>query len=787
MWFELIPQPRRDQSSDDKGSLFIKQAKAGADAIGLSGRPGWFDWWKHDDGCKLVIQDERRWLEVSDRYGRDAANRIARAANATARPCMEPSQIINKPTVWAHAFVPIGTGLSRTARDDQPQLDESRIDPAPGTVVVLNIRRLGWFESIRNKNWVSDEMNRQADTSKLCGEGVGAVRIMAGSMDTQTAKDQAIQAANALNLGLVPGLNAHVSRPGLGFVLILLAITGFLTILNLLSLPFVWLPLLPVFTIIPLIGACVRWWLKRESVNDIDQRPRHRWWWARMRSSRDADRKTIMGGNDETSPKRIHAYAFQRSTFPLPSTTLAALATPTAIHGASVTALTECPDMLEQANGPLIGYDANSQPVRMWGDAFWGGVFLMGEPGSGKSNLMHGLTAWLSQQHQIGDVLIDLESKGADSIPIFQRISPGMMLMDANDPRTPMIDLLGSGTRLEKADRFAGLMQDALGVNQFGQRSRLQLRDAIIISLIGLEDTNLAQHCAACNAPYYSDWMTGATLLLGGQGVNDMRNLAHAILMGSDTEETRTAVERLHGGVTDKGRPVIRDGELIQLLSAPMNKMQILLPLRLTVPGRPLLSWQTVFRRSNQHADVRIVINLGESVHTDAHGQHREMSDGANSLLGALLFRSLRNAITMFCAGWQAQHRHVTILIDELTEVVGDTTGDGGNANAIAWMRDKGRAYGVRLVAGTQHALQLDDQLLTTLSGLMTVGTFTLRSDASAMPGVKVLGGVDASLLESLPAHVFAMRTVGPPPDYHTQPVSILRIPHFDAGEGLDG
>ncbi|MBT1161842.1 hypothetical protein [Bifidobacterium sp. SO1] len=784
LWYELIPQPRNLRTDAD-GSVFLKQAKAAADAIGLSSRPGWFDWWRHDDGCRLIIQGERRWLGVGERYGKDAAVRMARAANATARPCDEPADVLNAPNVWAHAFVPIGTNLSRTARDDQPQLDETRIDPDPDTVIVLNVRRFGWVEAIRNKNWVSDEMNRQADSSKLCGEGVGAVRVIAGAATSRRAKDEATRAANALNLGLVPGLGAHVSRPGLGWLLACSLFELLLLLIFLIPGP-AWLAVLPALGLIPLACAGVRWWMKHDSLNDVDQRPRHRWWTARMRLSRDADRKTLMGGNDESGTRRVHAYAFQRSTFPLPSSTLAALATPTAIRGASITALTDRPDMLEHADGPLLARDAENRDIRLWASALWGGVFLMGEPGAGKSNLMHGLLAWIGRNHRNGDVIVGFESKGADSIPIYRRITPGMIVIDANDPRTPMIGLLGDGSDLEKADRFAGLMQDALGVTQFGQRSRLQTRDAIMLSLTGLKDRDGMKHRSACGAPDYGDWLTGAALLLGHNGIPDARALAHSILMGDDSDATRSAVDRLHGGMNDKGRPQVRDETLYQNLSAPLNKLEILLPLGLTAPDRPMLSWETILRRSDGHADARVIINLGASVNADEQGRHRDMPDTARSLLGAILFRSLKDAITMGCAGWQAKDRRMTILIDELTDVIGDTTGDGGNAGVIAWLRDKGRAYGVRLIAGTQHALQLDDRLLATLAGLMTVGTFTLRSDASAMPGVKVLGGVDMETLESLPDHVIAFRTVGPPPAYHSQPVTIAVVPHFDAGDGLD-
>ena len=787
MWYELVPAPRADDDADD--ALFQKGAKSAADAIGLSSRPGWLDWWRHDEGCRLVVAGDRRWLEVKGRHGADAAKRVAQAAAATIRPCDEP-ECLTGPRVWAHAFVPISAGLARTARDDRPAYERPRVEPGEDTVLVLNVRRLGWIESERLTDWLGDEYNMQADTSKLRGEGLGAVRVMAGAPDSRTAMDEAKKAANALNLGLVPGLSSHVSRPGLG---LLAAAVG----LEALLLPPaflwadapLWAALLPLGWLPAVLGSLARYVLKHASVNDVDQRPRHRWIpWARMRRARSSDLKTRGAGDDqnEASKRRVHGYAFQRSTLPLPCGALAAIAMPPARRTASVSALTVMPDALDGCGGPILGVDAERRTVRMSADALYGGVFLMGEPGGGKSNMMHGLIGWDAAHHRRGDVLVCVESKGVDSIPILTRLIPGVRVIDVNDPATPMIDLLGAGSDGERAERFANLMQAALGSRQVGPQSRFQLRDATLAALTGLKTAGLARSCASRGVEPPADWASYAARLLGRDGIRDARALGTATVDAAGSETMRALMERLHGGANDSGTPKIRDGELAALLRAPMNKMDLLASApRLFAPSRPRFTWASIIGRSDGHADARIVVNLGAALHAGADGRHADLPDGTRRLVGALLFRGLKDEIVASCAGWQNTGRRMRVTVDELTDVLGaDEEGAGGNADILSWLREKGRAYGVELAAGTRNPLQLEGELLASVTSLMTVGTFVLRADLTAGPAADAVGS-DAATVRGLPRHTILIRTVGPAPAMAGLPPMILDVPHFDGGAGV--
>lgn len=757
-----------------------------ASAIGLASRANFRDWWRHDEGLRMVATRDERFVEFADRYGDAVVRAIQRAVNVTLERCDEPTELLEGPRVWAHAVVPQDATLVNTPRDTRPRDGETPIDVDPGAVVVINVRRIGRTESRRTSDWLADEVNRQADSSKLRGVGVGVARVMAGGPDAEQAMLQAERAANALGLGLVPGMTSRVSRPGLGLLLGTVWLIPLAIAWLILGGP-VWACLL---MLIPPVGMTARWWMRRDPINDIDQRPRHRWWRAEMRRARSSDVKTQAGGDDADMRKgqRIHDYAFQPSSMPIPPAALAAALTPPSERTGRVSGLTVRPPMLDHADGPLLGYDADGRRVAMWADAMFGGIALFGEPGGGKSNGMHGIIAWAARHHQAGDLMVDFESKGADSIPILNRLSPGMTLVDVNDPSTPMIDILGMGSPARKAERFAALMRAALGDQQIGPQSRIQLRDAVYLALEAGHAKDLPRRCQAAGARMPRGWVECAARLLGRQGVREARALARAIMLARDNPDVSAAVSRLNLNTDpESGRPQMRDGELATYLRAPMNKMDLLASAPwLYTPRRRTLTWADAIHRSTSHADARLVVNLGASVRTDRDGRHHDLDDDARRLIGALLFRSLKDEIVASCDGWQTAGRHARLFVDELTDVMGgDAQNAGGNSDILSWLREKGRAYGVEMTVGTQNTGQLSGNLLNSVTGFMTVGSYVLRADTTALPAAQAVD-VDPTVIRGLARHTIAIRTVGPKPDMTSLPPMVVTVPWFDNGQGLD-
>lgn len=774
-WYELIPAP--GDEADDQ-TRFLKRARRAADELGLTGRPGLSDWWRsRDDGLVLVAQGERRWIMVP--RGERAAKAFAHAARATIRACERPGFLDEEDGgVTAHALAAASSTLSRSARDDQTDDSDVRLDPPEDGWTGVNVRRIAWLESNRNNDWLADEFNRQADDSKLRGEGLSVCRVVAHAPDRTQALEHARNTANALDLGLTPGINAHISHPGLGLpligaVLILLGLMGAALGLN---------PLLPL-TGLPLLAYGIHRRRNIGPAGSLMQRPRHRWWLARTRRAQSSDLKTRSAGDDQNVGRkhRVKAYAFQRSTFPLPAGALAAIGTPPARLAAAISGLTPVPDGLARADGMPLGLGDDNRLARIPRAAHYGGVAILGEAGSGKSNLMHGMQAWMRAHHGPGDCMVMIESKGSASHPILDRLVPGMQLVDVSDPTTPMVSLLGDGDNAAKAARFADLMQRALGDQQVGPQSRIQIKDATHAALEGLRAPGYARRCQTLGIRPARDWTDLASRLCCADGPREARLQGQAIRLECDDPTVGAALDRLHGGQRADGKPILADGRLAELLRAPMNKLDLLRQEPALAGRRPQVTWGQAIAH---HAIL--MVNIGPAVRARQDGSHATMPDNTRRLVGAILFQSLRDEVERRCVDWQNQGRAMRVTVDELTDVTGDDptgTDAGGGGATIRWMRERGRAYGVELTMGTQNPGQLSGPLLDTFLGMMTLCSFTLRAQAMAE---KTAGdmGLDPGVLKGMRVHDMAVRTVDA--DLAGLPTLVLRVPHYDAGEHTD-
>lgn len=766
MWFELSPAPGSD--ADDQ-QAFLKRARRAVEALGLASRPSVDTlgaWLKRVDGITLVASGSRRWLRLPDGADVNAARMLAAACDANASECERPG-IVDRPLAWAHAIVPKSATLSRSARDELEDGSDARIDPPADGLVYITVRRQGVFETGRAKDWLGDEFNMSPDTSKLQEAGVGAARVGAAMPRGADATMWAVRAANAFDLGLTPGVSAHRSRPRLGgFLLATILVTVFM--IALVASGDWWAMVAVMLAGVGWMMSLVRL-VRARGADDLECRPRHWWWLVRMRRATSSDHKTRGAGDDHNAnlKRRVHAYAYQRSTLPLPSATLAALCRPPVGEHARRSRATPVPVALRDADGPLLGYGADGTPARLVASRLWGGVMLMGRPGSGKSNSLHGLTAWDCSHLGFNGVMVVFESKGAGSIPILKRLCGRLNVVDVADPATPMISLTGDGDASQRAERFADLMRGALGDTQIGPASRLQLRDAVWLALRDWDETRLSNACMAAGVRRPDSWLRFAFVLLAGHGAGEARALARALTRTDADAGVHAALERLHGGVNaTSGRPQVSDGELVKRLYAPMNKISILADVEALNTSRREVTWRQVIAHSS-----RLVVNLGASV-----DGHRLLGSDATNLVGALLFQGLRRQIEASCVSWQQSSRRMCVSVDELTSILGvDMSGGAGNRDALEWLRSRGREYGVELKCGTQYPEQLDPVTLQLVCGFDTFACYAMAPDrvADAL-------GVDGQVVSGLGAHMLCARTVDA--DGGLLPAMTVRVPWFDGG-----
>lgn len=773
-WVSLTPDA--SQADLDPAQAKMESRKA-ADALGLIKRPGITALRRllPVDGALLVASGPHRWVGIpttltrgNPNMVRNVADSIAKTAGAVARPCGQPD-VLNDVPYWAHAYLPKDVRLAAGDKDRASTQMLDRLDVDDGQVAVYSVRRVRKHERRWMKDWLGDQIPSQhdRDAHMFSQSGLGAVRVSYGARDRDTAGDGAINAASALDLGF-SGFGSNPSHPCLAFAAIstiigvILAVLG-LVLAILLGWKWAW-----AFTGVGaalLVAGWVRWLLRPPA---WAMRPRHRLTTTEhTRKAASGDIATAYNdGDNDRRDATVKIWNWQPSTIPFALMDYAIVLAPPKTGQAQTTGLSELPPALEGTSGPLLGLDADNKQVRMDGKAVWQGIMLFGEPGGGKSNSLHGILGWQAKHMGDGDALVDFESKGADSIPILTRLMPGIYVSELSDPATALPEILPTeGTPEEKATRFASLMQSALGDTAFAARSRLQTQQALTIILTAMPDPGFQKACVAHGVTSIpTDWVEGAGMLLCSKGAGEAHALGEACVQ---TEPSlRPTVDALQGGMGPNGRPRIPDSQLISTLSAPQNKLSML-----DVPqlkSRQHIPWHTVLQGGHM-----LAINLG----TSASGLP-QLPGATRDLMAQLMFQGLRTAVEADCTGWQEKGRKAVIAIDELTDVTGNGADRAtGNEQALAWLRDKGRAFGVQLAVGTQNPAQISPRLQASVLGFGTVGTFMLRDTQTAQVLADRLS-VDTNMVRNLPSHVMAVGTVGT--DGSAVPTLSVHAPWFD-------
>lgn len=789
LWYRLTSDGSQPADQD----TFRTRTLAAVGSLMLTTRPNPSEALRHEDGAILLFTPDRIHIALPyDDHDRadTTMQTIGRACRAHPTP-IDPPPILDRHLSSCHATVPWTARLQRTGRDTDDSLQ--RIDPPDDGYVSINIRRLGFMETGRVENWISDEYNAQADGSELRAMGAAACRLTCAAPTRSQAERACTQAAGMLGMGL-QSYRQHTDRPATGLPLagfvtlatgmlaipmanipftllavgLALTITGLLALIGwrhpwasamltgmgtwvmLLSMAAVHTTLLLTLMTVGagmLIGGLIRLALTpRDAYSRILTRPRH-WWlpFGRLRHADSSDQKTSMGGNDETRRNIIHAYPLHRSTLLLKPSTLTALITPNPTMGTQ-TGLTGQTGELAATTGPVFAYDRDDTPLHLPETRLWDGIAIIGKPGSGKSNLIHGLLAWMDPRP---GVIVDFEMKGLAGAQPLTRLAPHMKPIRMAAGPGPVLDITGTGSADMRARRFADLMRRSLNEGEFGARSMTQVRTAARISI---ELVERHQDRLAVLHLDRKHWMHVLGTLLGRQGIPMQRRLARiaAPWMGEQ-------VDTLGLGETTGGKPAVPDTKLADLFGAPMNKIDQLL----SVPGL----WDT----TRPHVTWQWILDHGTKVVIDPDcGDVR-----TTTLMCGLLFNGLRDQIRDTCDGWRDLGRTVTICCDELSLMA------AADPASVEWFREQGRSYGVRAMYATQNLEQMTPRLRSCLMGFGTLISFTLLS-AEAADTVSVALGRDAwpaQRIMGLAEHTIAYRTAGAG---GLLPVGVALVPDFD-------
>lgn len=393
-----------------------------------------------------------------------------------------------------------------------------------------------------------------------------------------------------------------------------------------------------------------------------------------------------------------------------------------AVTGTTQTRDRPVPPPFTEQVGPLIGYGQRGAPVHLEAASGWEDLLILGQAGSGKTVLTQGLFAWNLMERMYpsaipgtpgrANALVAFENKGEGvdgyvswATALGASGDAGLRVIDLADPATPAIDMVeADGSCVERAQHFVDAMQYSFTGDSIQYRSAETLRAVIAAGLV--ITPSMGQ---AATVPAGGSFLDYAYVLLGGLGdtaavalagelQSEAVRLESAGTSDTDLSAARDIIAPLYGpGVTPSTRRA--------LLEAPRNKVELLRQVRTWWdPERPRISWESIL---TEHAVV--VVNMGSS-------RTGQIVDGQLAqTLSAMLAFGLRRSIQRTCNGWWDAKRNVTIFADELKLLA------GVSPEVFEWMRNQGRAFGVRLVFATQYAEQIDPALRTAILGFGTL------------------------------------------------------------------
>lgn len=403
------------------------------------------------------------------------------------------------------------------------------------------------------------------------------------------------------------------------------------------------------------------------------------------------------------------------------------------------------PAALLEDIGPIIGHAITGAPNPAHIDAgeLYGGVFISGIPGSGKTVLVNHIWAWnvldrVRPSHKPGrpgrnNAIIAFESKG-EGTSSYRRWSDSFgdrtVEVSLSDASTPAIDVaepsLPAG---ERARVIVSAMTAAFNKGDIQAASSKALTAVITAGLLCPKSVS----ASVLEGP--SSYMRVAHVLLTGEG-DDRANEMFKKLSdyAQELQPTNPARQEFNDalGRLDYISPNVTSSARRSIVAAPENKIDLLMQApHWWSDTRPHAPWSQVL---NNHSSV--IVNSG----VDQYGQ--QLDPALSTVIMSMSAYALRDAIQRNCSGWAQSGRSVTVFSDELAVLV------QSSAEVIEWLRDAGRSYGVRLVLATQRPEQIPTTLRSALRNFGTTIWFR-QSDPVVVGEILSLLSMDGSAWDS--------------------------------------
>ena len=407
----------------------------------------------------------------------------------------------------------------------------------------------------------------------------------------------------------------------------------------------------------------------------------------------------------------------------------------------TTTNLRKPPNILRSNIGPLIG-----EGVHLDARSLFTGVMVIGQAGWGKSVLVREIFGWVAASMArdvkmpgstgANTTIVAYENKGegADYYERWAEVAGlDMLRMDISDVTTPAIEMFPTeGDHVERARGFAESMKEAWSGDGSIQYASLETLTTIFTGALWLAENGIDPNNTVLSQRYQGASVVGFASALAHPSAHDP--LAAYVLERADAS-TQLRMSSLYGDAVTKSSRMTK-------LDAPRNKIDVLASVdEWFDPRRPRARWQDIIA-----SHEALVLNLGTG------SDNKIVSDEALTVVSRMLSFAMANAIKTTCNGWERAGKAIYVFADELSLLAGDT------GEHIEWMREKGRAYGVRLVFATQMLDQLSDGVRRATKNYGNVFWFAQNSDDVVDAAVRDL---------TLSGHAWSGADVANLPRYH--------------------
>lgn len=414
-----------------------------------------------------------------------------------------------------------------------------------------------------------------------------------------------------------------------------------------------------------------------------------------------------------------------RLSVPTTAPVVAGLAAPQ--EGATTTARARAvPAELAASRGPLIG-TCDGQVVALDANHLWGGVGIVGAPGTGKSVLLRDVFTWMliDRERHPASAIIAVESK-PDGVSVYERMagaaghSADVLTVECANPSSAQIDMFtrAGDTIFERAELVVASLADAFDDGAIMGRSREALT-AVIAGGMAFDDAawDLYESTRATTGGAQIPWRSwfGAAWGLVGRageatGVALHRVLAERAQVDATARAAFEGLDMIYG-------PSMSATARRTYTEAARNKIDSLRQVaHALAPVGACYTWEQVL----EHHGV-VVVGTGPS----RDGRFAPPSDTCATLT-ALIGLTLRSAVERTCFGWQAAGRSVSVIVDEFKFFAGTAP------RVATWWKDDGRSWGVRPIMATQYVEQLAPEVKASFLSYQTFASFRQDSVEAA-------------------------------------------------------